>query len=338
MENTNNSNNGLNSNQNVNSDNNNGNMRPLYNLLHPNEFYNIPEDVRNNLPQSSIDDWKSNARAYGYDPNMIHNNMNGMLDFLFENNAIRVIVNGPTPDCTLFCGPDVANVLGYGHPAHMYRILSDYEKIVININIAEVQISDLSSNGVRHTQDVVFITLPGLFRVIARSRHPKAMEFQNWVYHKVLPDIWSYGYYASNNTRNVINIDPMMAVKYNKKIEELEARNTILSNQVDEMTSWANTGKAIEIDNIDTTLNTLCKIIQNNLSFSFGLHDMMAHLRFDGFLIRDKMNYNMPTQKSLNMGVLKAVYDHELDRYVPIVTPNGVNYFINYFMNKLLTH
>ena len=141
MENT--TNNALNSNQNNNSDNstnlintNNGNLRPLYTLAHPSNFFNMPIEMRNNLPQSCIDDWKTNAKAYGLDPNMIHNNMNGMMDFLFEDNVkIRIIVNGHTPDCTLFCGPDVGRVLGYGDRAdHMYRMLSDYEKILFDIN------------------------------------------------------------------------------------------------------------------------------------------------------------------------------------------------------------
>ena len=137
---------------------------------------------------------------------MIHNNMNGMLDFLFEDNAnIRIIVNGSTPDCTLFCGPDVAMVLGYAddHTRDMYRMLNEYEKTVININVADAHNMRVSSNGVRHTQDVVFITLPGLFRIINSSRRPEAMRFQNWVYHKVLPDIWSYGCYASSHYKKM---------------------------------------------------------------------------------------------------------------------------------------
>ena len=193
------------------------------------------------------------------------------------------------------------------------------------------------ANGIdKNKLQIIFITLPGLFRLISNSRKPEALKFQDWVYHKVLPDIWSYGYYASTNTRDIINADPMMAIALNNKIEDLEARNTVLINQVNDMTSWANTGKAIKADNVDTTLNVLNKIIQNNLPFTFGMHDMMAHLRFDGFLIRDTINYNMPTQKSLNMGLLKTAYSRDVDRYIVMATPEGVNYFINYFMKKLL--
>ena len=335
MENTNNTNNALNGNQNANSDNNGNKL--LYNLLPPSEFFNIPEDVRNNLPQSSIEDWKANARAYGFDPNIIHNNMNGMMDFLFENSSsIRIIVNGPTPDYTLFCGPDIANVLGYADRAdHMYRILPDYEKVDIDVaNLIPHNSGDQVSQhgGLRH---MIFITLPGLFRVINSSRKPEAIRFQNWVYHEVLPNLFNYGYYATPDTRMMLEHSPNIVHDLNNKISELEARNKDLNDQVAELTPLANTGRAIEIDDADTTLNILCKIIQNNLSFSFGLHDMMAHLRFDGFLIRDTIDYNMPTQKSLNMGLLKAAYNQAIDRYVVMVTPSGVNYFVNYFMKKL---
>ena len=266
---------------------------------------------------------------------MIHNNMNGMLDFLFEDNAnIRIIVNGSTPDCTLFCGPDVARVLGYGdgNARNMYQMLNEYEKVVINIDVCDAGNSSVTSSKARHTQDVVFITLPGLFRVIARSRHPKAMEFQNWIYHVVLPSIWSYGYYASNNTRNVINADPNMAVEYNRRIEELETQLNGLNNQITDMMPYANMGRFV-LNNIHSILISELAKVLNSSGVDIGRNRIYRILRDNGFLMKTRKCYE-PTQKSLNMGLMTYTIMtlSNGNAYIStFITPKGIDFFIGFF-------
>ena len=275
--------------------------------------------------QDLIDEGKRAEMA-----NMVHNNMNGILNFIFEDNSMRIIVKGNTPDCTLFCGPDVASVLEYTDPHNMYQMLLPNEKIDIyipNLIRGNSTGQDLQHGGLRH---MMFITLPGLFRVISRSRHAKAMDFQNWVYHIVLPSIWNYGYYASANTRANINNNPNLALEYNKKIDELE-------RQIDVMAPKASFGNFV-LDNIQPiNIEELAKLL-NTSGIDIGRNRLFELLRKDGYLMKNS-NVNKPTQKALDSGLLMyniiPLYNGNVCTYV-YVTPKGIEYFINKYkdLNK----
>ena len=294
---------------------------------------NIPLDVPESLPISL---------------NNVHSNMNGMADFLFKGSSIRIVVNGPTPDCTLFCGPDIAKILGYTHVPDMYRMLADYEKVVINISSVhnmhsipnntrhnETGILDNTpgnSSGIqsRGNPNVVFITLPGVFRLIANSRRPEALQFQNWVYHIVLPSIWTYGSYSSPATRERINNDHNLMYDINNKISELESKNTELLNKINDSEPYTNTGKFI-IDNIQPiNIEELAKIL-NSAGINIGRNRLFELLRKEGYLMKTG-NDNRPTQKSLDLGLMIyniiPLINGNVCKYL-YVLPKGINYFIN---------
>ena len=50
------------------------------------------------------------------------------------------------------------------------------------------------------TQLTTVISLPGLLRIVSKSRIPMAKEFQRWVYHEVLPFIYHTGYYKRSQS------------------------------------------------------------------------------------------------------------------------------------------
>ena len=325
---------------------NNKKLRQIDHVMTQEEYNSTPHPIADQFRKFGMPlDVPESLPSY----NDIHNNMNGMMDFLFENNTnIRVKVNGPTLDYTLFCGPDVARVLGYDHVPHMYDILNEYEKVVININT--VGISDSIPDNTHHNTDsisnntlgnsgginsrgnpnIIFITLPGLFRVISRSRRPEAIRFQNWVYHVVLPSIWTYGSYSSPVTKERINNDPNLMYDINKKISELESKNTELLNKINSSEPYTNTGKFI-VDNIQPiNIEELAKIL-NSAGINIGRNRLFELLREEGYLMKTG-NDNRPTQKSLDLGLM--VYNiipfanGNVCKYL-YVLPKGINYFIN---------
>ena len=305
----------------------------FYHLIPPEEYANNPHPIAdwcvNNGMPSALNDTPYVQPTMPINVEKVHNNMNGMMDFIFEGNKIHIIVEGTTPDYTLFSGPEVASILGYKIAPHMYDMLLPNEKVNINMNT----IGNSDSNMSRGNPNVIFVTLPGLFRVISRSRHPKAMDFQNWVYHVVLPSIWNYGYYASVNTRNIINNEPEIAVLLNKKIEELESLNSDLTNQVNVMEPYANTGEFVVNNMGDTPIEVLAKLL-NSSGIDIGRNRLFELLRKEGYLM--KHGSNRPTQKSLDMGIMtfKNIILPNGCRYLMVyVTPKGIAYFINKYRN-----
>ena len=334
----------------------NNNLKRMYRLQTQDEYnsksHSLADQLRNiGIPLAVSESLPVSIR------NDVHNNMNGMMDFLFEDNAnIRIIVNGSTPDCTLFCGPDVARILGYADRAdHMYRMLNDYEKVVIDVrgsahnsNGTSGSILDSSprnSGGTPNSNipgisplggnpNVIFITLPGLFRVINSSRRPEAMRFQNWVYHVVLPSIWSYGYYASPNTRTMLEHSPNIVHDLNTKISELETKNSEYINKINEMEPYANMGNFMLSNMHPITIEELAKVL-NSSGINIGRNRLFKLLAEDGYLMKTGEG-NRPTQKALNMGIMTYSIT-PLPNGAPYtyvyVLPKGILYFINKYAN-----
>lgn len=102
--------------------------------------------------------------------------------FNFNNAILRTLTdeNGDP----WFSGQDVCNILGTG-TNHLREYLDEDE-------ITNIRTTDIGQNGGKAP---VFISEPGLYKLIMRSRKQEAKEFQRWVTHEVLPQIRKTGGY-----------------------------------------------------------------------------------------------------------------------------------------------
>lgn len=102
--------------------------------------------------------------------------------FNFNASTLRTLTDengGPW-----FSGQDVCNILDTG-TNHLREYLDEDE-------ITNIRTTDIGQNGGKAP---VFISEPGLYKLIMRSRKPGAKEFQRWVTHEVLPQIHRTGGY-----------------------------------------------------------------------------------------------------------------------------------------------
>ena len=105
--------------------------------------------------------------------------------FDFKSNPVRIELIDNEP---FFCLADVCSVLNIKNSR---RVSSDM----------------LNEDGVRKTyiidalnrqQEITVINEPNLYRIIFRSNKAEAIEFQNWVFEEVLPQIRKTGSYSQN--------------------------------------------------------------------------------------------------------------------------------------------
>lgn len=85
---------------------------------------------------------------------------------------------------TYFAGSDVAKALGYAIP---HKAVQTHCKGVLKWNIP-------TNSG---NQDILFITEGDIYRLIMKSKLPKAEEFERWVMEEVLPSIRKNGGYIA---------------------------------------------------------------------------------------------------------------------------------------------
>lgn len=123
-----------------------------------------------------------------------------------------------------FSGQDVCNILDTG-PNHLREYLDEDE-------ITNIRTTDIGQNGGKAP---VFISEPGLYKLIMRSRKPEAKEFQRWVTHEVLPTIRKHGIYATETTIDQILADPDFGIRLLTDLKEERAKRIEAENHVKEL-------------------------------------------------------------------------------------------------------
>jgi anti-repressor protein len=140
-----------------------------------------------------------------------------------------------------FSGQDVCNILNTG-TNHLREYLNEDE-------ITNIRTTDIGQNGGKAP---VFISEPGLYKLIMRSRKPEAKEFQRWVTHEVLPTIRKHGIYATKTTIDQILADPDFGIRLLTDLKEERARRIEAENHIKELEP-----KAKALDNFTNMPDTL---------------------------------------------------------------------------------
>lgn len=127
--------------------------------------------------------------------------------FTFNGSAFRAL-NDESGE-SWFSGQDVCNILGTG-TNHLREYLDEDE-------ITNIRNTDIAQNGGKAP---VFISEPGLYKLIMRSRKPEAKEFQRWVTHEVLPSIRKHGAYMTQQTLDKALTSPDFLIQLATKLKE----------------------------------------------------------------------------------------------------------------------
>ena len=118
---------------------------------------------------------------------------NQISTFNFKSQPVRIQSLNDEP---YFCLTDVCLVLGVNRrSSEAFRL---NEKGCNKIAV-------LTEGGM---QEVVFINEPNLYRIIFRSNKSQAIDFQNWVFEEVLPQIRKTGQYSQNEQQNQPLVKP----------------------------------------------------------------------------------------------------------------------------------
>lgn len=125
-----------------------------------------------------------------------------------------------------FMASDVAKALGYARPNDA---ISQHCRATVKHSIP------ISGK----IQEVNFIPEGDVYRLIIRSKLPKAEEFEHWVFDEVLPSIHRYGIYATDSVLESILTSPDFGIRLLSELkEEREARRQA-EKTVEEMTPKA---------------------------------------------------------------------------------------------------
>ncbi|MGG4040654.1 phage antirepressor [Bacillus smithii] len=251
-----------------------------------------------------------------------------VVPFDFKGQEVRTIVKGEE---IWFVAKDVAEILGFDHTPTLTRTLDDDEKGVHIIHTLGGE------------QKMTIINESGLYSAILKSRKPEANQFKRWITHKVLPSIRKTGGYVANDDLFVEtylqHADEQTKLLFKGTLETIRKQNLLIQQkdkQLEEAKPKVEFAEAFQASESDVEVGTLAKTLAS-AGINIGRNRLFKWLRENGFVTTawiDNKKYNVPTQKAINMGLLKLsqnVFDIGYSSRVisakTLVTPKGQMYF-----------
>ena len=216
-------------------------------------------------------------------------------------------------------GKDVAEVLGY----------SDTNKAIAMHVDDDDKLNDKTASSLGQRGGWL-INESGVYSLIFGSKLPKAKEFKHWVTSEVLPSIRKNGgYIAGQETMTDSELIAKALIVAQRTLAE---RNRLLEEQKPKVIF----ADAVAASKSTILIGELAKILKAN-GLDTGQNRLFDLLRRDGYLINRKgTDYNMPTQKSMDLGlmVIKESVINQPDGSIrvnktPKITGKGQQYFIN---------
>lgn len=254
--------------------------------------------------------------------------MTNLQTFNYGAAPIRTVQKDGEP---WFVLKDAASILGIENHKDLLKRLDADEVGRLNLPHPQNPSRDIEMTCVNES---------GLYSVILRSDKPEAKPFRKWVTSEVLPTIRKTGGY--------VNDDDAFIRTYLPNADEATRdmfRNTLhtvrqLNAKIEQDKPKVLFADAVATAKSSILIGELAKLINQN-GVQIGQNRLFAWLREHGYLIRRSgSDYNMPTQRSMEMGLfeIKETAVTHSDGHVttsktPKVTGKGQQYFINLFLS-----
>lgn len=200
------------------------------------------------------------------------------------------------------------------------------------VDAQDISETNPNSVGVAGGRNPIIVNESGFYTLVLKSRKPEAKAFQRWVTHEVLPSIRKKGGY--------------IAAAADETPEQIMARAVLLAQdtiarqkaQIEELKPKALFADAVAASDGTCLVGELAKMMRQN-GVQIGQNRLFEKLRQDGYLGKSGSNYNVPTQRAMEMGLfrIKETSITHSDGHITVqrtakVTGKGQQYFINRFI------
>ena len=243
---------------------------------------------------------------------------------IFENaefGQVRTITVDGVP---YLVGKDVAKILGYSNPRDaLAKRVDDEDKGVAKCDT-------LGGN-----QEMTVINESGLYSLVLSSKLPNAKKFKRWVTSEVLPSIRKHGAYMTDDTLEKALTSPDFLIQLATNLKKEKEKRAKLEEE-----KKANAPKVLFADAVSSSktsilVGDLAKILKQN-GVDTGQKRLFEWMREQGYLMKSGSSKNMPTQKSMELGLfeVKETTINNPDGSIRVtkttkVTGKGQQYFIN---------
>ncbi len=250
---------------------------------------------------------------------------------IFENPEFGNVrtLNGANGE-VLFCGADVAKALGYSNTR---KALSDHCK-------ADGVTRRYITDSLGREQEAAFISEGNVYRLIIRSRLPEAEKFERWVFEEVLPSIRKHGAYMTDDALHKAITEPDFLIKLATELKEEQEKRKKLETKVEQDKPLVLFADSVQASHTSILIGDLAKILKQN-GVDIGQKRLFGWMREQGFLMKGGASKNMPSQYSMERGLMeiKESTVNMPDGSIRVtkttkVTGKGQIYFVNKFLGE----
>lgn len=219
---------------------------------------------------------------------------------IFENaefGSIRVTeLNGEA----WFVGKDVADVLGYerGTKAVVDHIDEDDRLMIDGTTQSQFGI-ELGQRG------GWLINESGLYSLVLSSKLPTAKKFKRWVTSEVLPSIRKHGAYMTPEKLEEALLDPDTLIRLATDLKQEREQRIAAQAKIETDKPKVLFADAVCASQSSILVGNLAKLLKQN-GVDMGQNRLFAYLRDNGYLMKRGSSRNMPTQKSMELGLFEV--------------------------------
>lgn len=225
-----------------------------------------------------------------------------------------------------FMATDIAKALGYSRPN---------DAISAHCRATVKHSTPISGK----MQEVNFIPEGDVYRLIARSKLPQAEKFEKWVFDDVLPSIRKHGAYMTPQKIEEVLLNPDTIIKLATDLKAEREHRMALETKIEQDKPKTIFADAVSSSKTSILIGDMAKLLRQN-GIEIGQKRLFDWLRNNGYLIKRKgSDWNMPTQRSVEMGLFEIKESTHLDgngcnitTKTSKVTGKGQVYFINKFL------
>lgn len=240
-----------------------------------------------------------------------------------EFGEIRTITKDNEP---WFVASDICRSLDLSNPTMAMQRIDDDEKAKFNLGLSGGETNCVNEYG--------------LYSLVLASRKREAKDFKRWITHEVLPSIRKNGGYIAG--QETMSDDELMAkalLVANNKIAERDKIIEQKQARIEQMKPKEIFADAVATSHTSILVGDLAKLICQN-GYQIGAKRLFSWLRDNGYLIKRKgTDWNMPTQKSLELGLFEIKESTHIGGNgcnVTTRTPKATGKAQIYFINKFL--
>ena len=255
-----------------------------------------------------------------------------------------VLING----AIWFVGKDSATALGYSNTkAALADHVDDEDKRILQRSEIATLENHLSKdafpvNVVRGdvpNRGLTIINESGLYSLILSSKLPGAKRFKRWVTAEILPSVRTHGAYMTPEVIERTLTDPDYIIQLATTLKMEQQKRRALEEKVKADAPAVFFAEAVTGADTNILIRDMAKLLAQN-GADIGGNRLYEVLRRDGYLIKSGSDYNMPTQRAMELGLFFvketpriAKEGAVIDRTTK-VTPKGQKYFINRYAPK----